>query len=56
MPDPAIAESVGPGWDYYLDRLVAAETGGDLADVDCDDYYPAPVRALPRALAGSRAT
>ncbi len=25
LPDPAWAESVGPGWDYYLDRLVAAE-------------------------------
>ena len=22
--------SVGPGWEYYLDRLVAVETGGDL--------------------------
>ena len=34
--------SVGPGWEYYLDRLVAAETGGDPATVDFDrDYYPA---------------
>lgn len=24
---------VGPGWDFYLDRLVAAETGGDVAAV-----------------------
>ena len=24
--------SVGPGWEYYLDRLVAVETGGDPAD------------------------
>ena len=33
--------SVGPGWEYYLDRLVAAETGGDPATVDFDrDYYP----------------
>ncbi|WP_435741635.1 SRPBCC domain-containing protein [Nocardioides sp. SYSU DS0663] len=40
--DPAAAESVGPGWEYYLDRLVAAETGGDVAAVDFDrDYYPA---------------
>ena len=23
--------SVGPGWEFYLDRLVAVETGGDLA-------------------------
>jgi len=40
--DPVAAESVGPGWEYYLDRLVAAETGGDVAAVDFErDYYPA---------------
>ncbi|NHC22240.1 polyketide cyclase [Nocardioides sp. IC4_145] len=40
--DPAAAESVGPGWEYYLDRLVAAETGGDVSAIDFDrDYYPA---------------
>jgi hypothetical protein len=33
---------MGPGWEYYLDRLVAAETGGDPAAVDFErDYYPA---------------
>lgn len=41
VPDAALAEGVGPGWDYYLDRLVAAETGGDPATVAWDDYYPA---------------
>ena len=41
MSDPAVAESVGPGWDYYLDRLVAAEDGRDVAGVVWDDYYPA---------------
>lgn len=41
MSDPEMASSVGPGWDYYLDRLVAAETDGDVAAVDFDDYYPA---------------
>ena len=44
QPDinPQAAESVGPGWEYYLDRLVAAETGGDVAAIDWDrDYYPA---------------
>ncbi|HEX6148904.1 SRPBCC family protein [Nocardioides sp.] len=40
VPDPAMAESVGPGWEYYLDRLVTSETGGDVAAVDFDDYYP----------------
>jgi uncharacterized protein YndB with AHSA1/START domain len=40
--DPAMIESTGPGWDYYLDRLVAAETGGDPGSLDFDrDYYPA---------------
>jgi len=40
--DPVAAESVGPGWEYYLDRLVAAETGGDVGAIDFDrDYYPA---------------
>ncbi len=40
--DPVAAESVGPGWEYYLDRLVAAETGGDVEAIDFDrDYYPA---------------
>jgi hypothetical protein len=36
------AESVGPGWEYYLDRLVAAETGADVGAIDFErDYYPA---------------
>lgn len=34
-------DSVGPGWDYYLDRLRAAETTGEVAAVAWDDYYPA---------------
>lgn len=41
VPDPKLVPSVGPGWDYYLDRLVAVESGGDLSAVDFDDYYPA---------------
>jgi uncharacterized protein YndB with AHSA1/START domain len=40
--DPVEAESVGPGWEYYLDRLVAAESDGDVDAIDFDrDYYPA---------------
>ena len=39
--DATLAESVGPGWDYYLDRLVAAESDEDLAAVDFGDYFPA---------------
>jgi uncharacterized protein YndB with AHSA1/START domain len=41
MTDPEMASSVGPGWEYYLDRLVAAETGGDVTGIAWDDYYPA---------------
>jgi uncharacterized protein YndB with AHSA1/START domain len=37
--DPAQAESVGPGWEYYLDMLVAAREGKPLPDFN--DYYPA---------------
>jgi uncharacterized protein YndB with AHSA1/START domain len=34
--------SIGPGWEYYLDRLVAAETGADVGAIDFErDYYPA---------------
>lgn len=37
-----VVADVGPGWEYYLDRLVAAETGGDPAGIDFErDYYPA---------------
>jgi uncharacterized protein YndB with AHSA1/START domain len=32
---------VGPGWDYYLDRLVLVESGGDPATLSFErDYYP----------------
>ncbi|WP_238421712.1 SRPBCC family protein [Gordonia sp. 'Campus'] len=41
MSRPESAENVGPGWEYYLDRLVAAESGRDVATVDWDAYYPA---------------
>ncbi|MFI7449350.1 SRPBCC family protein [Nonomuraea sp. NPDC049714] len=30
---------VGPGWEYYLDMLVAAREGSPMPDFD--DYYPA---------------
>ncbi len=41
IEDPAGLENIGPGWEYYLDRLVAAESGGDPASIVWDDYYPA---------------
>jgi uncharacterized protein YndB with AHSA1/START domain len=40
VPQPEMAHSVGPGWDYYLDRMVVAESGGDPGTLDFDDYFP----------------
>jgi uncharacterized protein YndB with AHSA1/START domain len=34
----AMVASVGPGWDYYLDRLVASYAGADLATVVFEPY------------------
>jgi uncharacterized protein YndB with AHSA1/START domain len=34
----AKAAEVGPGWEWYLDRLVASRDGG--AAPDFEDYYP----------------
>ncbi|MCS5720099.1 SRPBCC domain-containing protein [Herbiconiux sp. CPCC 205763] len=38
-----IADAVhyGSGWDYYLDRLVVAQAGGDASVVDWATYSPA---------------
>ncbi|UYN83869.1 MAG: SRPBCC family protein [Microcella sp.] len=33
--------NVGPGWEYYLDRLAAVLRGDDAAVVEWSDYYPA---------------
>lgn len=33
-----MAASVGPGWDYYLDRLAAAVAGDDVDAVDWEAY------------------
>lgn len=41
LSDPTAAENVGPGWEYYLDRMVVAENGGAVEDVVWEDYYPA---------------
>ena len=32
-PGADLVASVGPGWDYYLDRLVTAVEGGDVTAV-----------------------
>ncbi|GAA1769050.1 SRPBCC domain-containing protein [Agromyces humatus] len=41
QPGPHDLDTAGPGWEYYLDRLVAAEAGQDAAAINFDDYYPA---------------
>lgn len=38
LDDPLAAESVGPGWEYYLDRLAAVRNGGTIPEFG--DYYP----------------
>lgn len=38
LDDPLAAESVGPGWEYYLDRLASTLTGA--AAPEFDEYYP----------------
>lgn len=40
LAEPYDASAVGPGWQYYLDRL-AAVIDGDPVPVDFDEYYPA---------------
>lgn len=36
---PGAVGDIGPGWEYYLDQLLASITGGPLPV--WDDYYPA---------------
>lgn len=38
LQNPADAASMGPGWDYYLDRLAAARSGRPLPE--WEQYYP----------------
>lgn len=39
LSDRKLAGDVGPGWEYYLDMLVAAREGKELPSFA--DYYPA---------------
>ncbi|TNC51776.1 SRPBCC domain-containing protein [Mumia zhuanghuii] len=38
MADAEMAASLCPGWEYYLDRLVAAERGEDVEAIDFEAY------------------
>lgn len=37
--DDEVVSDIGPGWEYYLDRLAAALAGAPMPD--WEDYYPA---------------
>lgn len=50
LDDDADPGSTGPGWEYYLDRLVAAREG--RPEPDWDDYWPAQ-KSYYEAAAGS---
>ena len=39
LSDRKLARDFGPGWEYYLDALVASRDGQPAPDFD--DYYPA---------------
>ncbi|MCA5894353.1 SRPBCC family protein [Isoptericola sp. NEAU-Y5] len=45
--------STGPGWEYYLDRLVAAREGRPTDAVPWDAYYPAMSEHYRRAADGA---
>lgn len=38
VPDPTWGSGMGPGWEYYLDRLAAQLDGEDIAAVDFEKY------------------
>lgn len=48
--DASVLDSVGPGWEYYLDRLVAAETGGDVSSINFEPGYYADLSGHYAAL------
>lgn len=39
VTDPEEAAMIGPGWDFYLDRLVAAEAGQDPEAITFEPAY-----------------
>ncbi|WP_149956378.1 SRPBCC family protein [Zafaria cholistanensis] len=43
--------SIGPGWEYYLDRLEAVRAGRDTSTVAWGDYFPALQPAYLRLVA-----
>lgn len=39
MDDPEFAAMVGPGWEFYLDRLGAARAGRDVDEIAFEPGY-----------------
>jgi uncharacterized protein YndB with AHSA1/START domain len=50
LDDAADAASVGPGWEYYLDRLVSSRDGSDPPDFERYLELQAPYSALAAAV------
>lgn len=53
IPDVSIVEHTGPGWEWYLDRLTTAASGGHPGELDFDAYLAAThdhYRALQETL------
>ncbi|MFI6423874.1 SRPBCC family protein [Promicromonospora sp. NPDC050880] len=50
--DPKTLSETGPGWEWYLNRLVAAVEGGELPDLGDFDADYVPLSARYAALAG----
>jgi hypothetical protein len=47
------ARNIGPGWEYYLDRLVAVREGRDVATVEWEPYLADLGDHYGRAAAGA---
>lgn len=41
--------SIGPGWEYYVQRAIVSLEGDDVDSVKWDDYYPALAAAYAKA-------
>jgi hypothetical protein len=52
LADPAVAENMGPGWEYYLDQLVASREGQPLPEFG--DYYPSQAEYFVAAAEAAR--
>jgi hypothetical protein len=48
LTTPGVAEMSGPGWEYYLDMLVASRAG--VPRPEWDDYFPAQLEYYSEAV------